>query len=204
MAIAFSSIGIVWARAQQTSIGITAGTGASWMSNAEQPVVPKPSYNIGASLVHSTETHWGFGVDVKYSREGYKHTYESTTTMSQSVSSDFIRVPIRAIYFFNNNTHAVRPNIAVGPSLGILTGGEIRTEDENHVYAKTPVKDTYRSFDFGIQGSLGLNIKLAETMWLSTDVVYYQGLAQQNKDGLNTLLNSHAVFNLALRVGIGK
>lgn len=195
--------------AQQTSIGITVGSGTGWMSNTGQHVVHKESCNVGATFMYSTNNHWGVAADIKYSREGYKHTYDGTLAyegkkMDERVSSDFIRVPIRAIYFFNDNSHAVRPNISLGPSFGFLTGGKIRNEDEHTIYSKTPVKDQYKSFDFGFQGTLGLNFKLAEALWLSTDIAYYQGLLKQNKNGSNNMMNSNLVLNLGLRIGVGK
>ncbi|WP_018343769.1 porin family protein [Cytophaga aurantiaca] len=201
-------VGIL-AFAQRTSIGITVGSGTTWMSNSGQHVVHKESCNVGAAFVYSTQTHWGLGIDVKYSREGYKHTYNGTLAyegkkMDERVSSDFIRIPIRAIYFFNDNSHNVRPNISLGPSFGFLTGGKIRNEDDNTIYTKTPVKDAYNSFDFGIQGTIGLSFKLRETLWLSTDIAYYHGLIVQNTYGSNNMMNRNLVLNLGLRIGINK
>jgi outer membrane protein W len=195
--------------AQQTSIGITVGSGTGWMSNTGQHVVHKESCNVGATFMYSTQTHWGLAADIKYSREGYKHTYDGTLAyegkkMDERVSSDFIRIPIRVIYFFNDNSHNVRPNISLGPSFGFLTGGKIRNEDDNTIYTKTPVKNAYNSFDFGVQGTVGLSFKLRETLWLSTDVAYYHGFITQNTYGSNNMMNRNVVLNLGLRIGVGK
>ncbi len=194
---------------QQNSVGITVGSGSCWMSNTNQDVVHKQSCNVGGTYIYSSKTHWGFGVDIKYSREGYKHNYNGTLSyegkqMDERVSSDFIRIPIRAIYFFNDNTHKVRPNISVGPSFGFLTGGKIRNEDENTIYTKTPVKNIYNSIDCGVQGTIGLSFKLAKALWLSTDIAYYQGLITQNTYGDRNMMNRNLVLNLSLRIGVGK
>jgi len=199
--------------AQQTSIGITGGAGLAWMSNSNQDVINKPSWNLGASLVYSSASHWGFGADVKYSREGldYKSVVplsnipfiNNNTNLETHISSDFIRVPLRAIYFFNDNDHNVRPNISLGPSFGFLVGGDVKVLRGDNVYSTAPVSDLFKTFDFGVQGSVGLNFKLSEALWLSTDVAYYQGLLKQNKNGDNNMMNSNLVFNLGLRVGIG-
>lgn len=195
--------------AQQTSIGITVGTGSGWMSNTGEDLDYKQSYNVGATLIYSSASHWGFGADIKYSREGYKYNFHNilygNNDMDRRVSSDFIRMPLRAIYFIHDNSHKVRPNISLGPSFGFLTGGKIRVEDaDKNLYSKTAVKDQYKSVDFGIQGTVGLSFKLAEALWLSTDIAYYQGLLRQNKNGDNAMMNSNLVLNLGLRIGIGQ
>jgi len=207
--ILISSLFTLTSFAQQTSIGITVGSGSGWMSNSGQDVAYKQSCNVGATLIYSSASHWGFGADIKYSREGYKYNFHNilygNKQMDTRVSSDFIRVPLRAIYFFNDNSHKVRPNISLGPSFGFLTGGKIRVEDDDkNLYSKTPVKDQYKSFDFGVQGSVGVSFKLAEALWLSTDVAYYQGLLKQNKNGDNNMMNSNLVLNVGLLVGISK
>lgn len=196
---------------QRSSLGITFGTGLGWMSNSGQHLVNKQSSNVGATYMYSSNKHFGFGVDVKYSREGFKYTYSLTDifgnirrNMDARVSSDFIRVPIRAIYFFNDNTHRFRPNVSFGPSFGFLTGGKILNEDSDRtLYSKSLVKDSFKGFDFGLQGTLGVSFKITEKLWLSGDIAYYQGLLKQNKFGTNNMLNSNLVLNLGVRIGIG-
>ncbi|ABG59319.1 hypothetical protein CHU_2056 [Cytophaga hutchinsonii ATCC 33406] len=197
-------------QAQRTSIGITAGTGTAWLSDTDRDVVFNPVWNAGATLVYSSETHWGFGADIKYSREGVKFTYAGTgnyngQTMTTRVGSDFIRIPLRAIYFFNKNENAFRPNVSLGPSFGILTGGEIKTYDgDKNVIGTSKVSDSFRDVDFGLQGTAGASIMLSDGLWFSADIVYYQGLNKQNKNGTNTMLNSNVGINLGLRIGVGR
>src|SRR6478609_4830444 len=83
---------VVGVNAQHMSAGLTLGTGTCWMSNTGQNVVHKESCNIGGTFVYSTDAHWGFAVDVKYSREGYKYTYNGSgpyygQTMDTRISS---------------------------------------------------------------------------------------------------------------------
>ncbi len=201
----------IWAvNAQRTSIGITTGFGTAWMSDTHQDVTFNPVWNLGATLVYSTERHWGFGADVKYSREGVRYEYPGSgtyngQTMSTKVGSDYIRVPLRGIYFFNSADKSFRPNISLGPSFGFLTGGSIRTYDgSDRELSKTPTKDVINAFDLGLQGTLGASFTIAEGVWLSADLAYYHGLIQQNKTGSNNLMNRNLGINLGLRFGIGK
>ncbi|WP_018345186.1 porin family protein [Cytophaga aurantiaca] len=202
-------LGVLAANAQRTSIGVTAGYGTAWLSDTDEDVTFNPAWNLGATLVYSTDTHWGFGADVKYSREGLRFTNPGSgpyngQTITTKVGSDYIRVPIRAIYFFNKNDHAFRPNVSLGPSFGFLTGGQIRTldGDKNLIY-KSPVNDSFKAFDFGLQGTIGASYMVSDGLWLSADVVYYHGFIQQNKNGSNNMMNSNLGINLGLRFGIG-
>lgn len=202
-------LGILAAQAQRTSIGITGGAGTAWMSDIDQDVTFNPVWNLGGTLVYSSETHWGFGADIKYSREGVRFTNPGTgdyngQTMVTRAGSDYVRVPLRAIYFFNKNDHAVRPNISLGPSFGFLTGGKIHRFDGDHNEISTsPITDSFKAFDFGVQGTVGASFELKDGLWFSADLAYYQGLIQQNKYGSENVLNSNLGINLGVRIGVG-
>lgn len=197
-------LSIMAVHAQRTSIGVTGGFGGAWLSDTDENVIFNPAYNLGGTMVYSTDTHWGFGADVKYSREGVRFTNDfQNQKITTVVGSDYIRVPLRAIYFFNTNDHAFRPNISVGPSFGFLTGGNTRSFDnDNNELNKSKTSDSFKSFDFGLQGTIGASVELSDGLWFTFDFVYYQGLIQQNKSGSNNMLNSNLGANLGLRFGI--
>ena len=203
------SLGILAVNAQRTSIGVTAGAGTAWISDTHQDVTFNPAFNIGGTLVYSTKRHWGFGVDVKYYREGVRTTYPgyppySGQTLTTKVGSDYIRIPLRVIYFFNSDDKKIRPNISVGPSFGFLTGGQIHNYDGNdNVITKSLVKDYYNSFDLGLQGTVGASFMLSDGVWLSADLAYYHGLLQVNQNGSSNMMNRNLGVNLGLRFGIG-
>ncbi|MBC7451553.1 MAG: PorT family protein [Cytophagales bacterium] len=202
-------LSVMAVNAQRTSIGVTGGVGTAWMSDISQDVTFNPAWNLGGTLVYSTANHWGFGVDVKYSREGVRFTYPGfppfgSQTWSTKVGSDYIRVPLRAIYFFKTDDKSFRPNISVGPSFGFLTGGTVRTYDGNdNLIGKSLVKDSFNAFDFGVQGTLGASFMVSDGVWFSADLAYYHGLIQQNKTGSSNMMNRNLGLNLGLRFGIG-
>lgn len=202
-------LSVLAVNAQRTSIGITAGAGTAWMSDVDQDVTFNPAWNLGGTLVYSTAHHWGFGVDVKYSREGVRFEHPGSgpyngQTMTTKVGSDYIRVPLRAIYFFNSDDKTFRPNISVGPSFGFLTGGSVRMYDGNdREISKSLVKDSFDAFDFGVQGTIGASFMVSEGVWFSADLAYYHGLIQQNQNGPNNMMNRNLGVNLGLRFGIG-
>lgn len=199
-------VNVLAANAQKTSFGITGGIGTAWMSDTKQDVTTNPVMNAGLTLVHSTDNHWGFGVDLKYSREGVRYTSAGIgQTITTRVASDYIRVPLRGIYFFNSGNQTIRPNISLGPNLGFLIGGKTKVYDGNdNLLLTSDVTDALESFDLGIQGTIGASFLLSSGTWLSADIAYNHGLLQQNKSGTNDLRNRNLALNLGLRFGIGK
>ena len=158
--------------AQSTiSIGPTVGFGHSWISNSGVDNKFNPMYNAGLSFIYSTQTHWGFGVDAKYSAEGAKANVEGGTT---EINANYIRVPLKAIYFFNKNGNAIRPKVSLGPTFGFLVGDN-------------EAKDALKSFDIGGQLSAGANFRVSPKTWLNADLSYYHGFTEvaENSDSRN-------------------
>lgn len=195
---------IVTARAQQNvSFGPTVGFGHSWLSGVNGDQKFHPSFNVGASLVYSPSTHWGFGADLKYAREGAKRAASANDNApTTSINLDYLRLPLKAYYFFGNYGDAVRPKVALGPTLGFMLGAKSTYDDNNHE-TTTDVKDGYKTFDIGLQGSAGVNIRVARNTWLNTDLTYYHGLADIRKAANNSIYNRNIGVNVGLTFGIG-
>ncbi|HEX8278990.1 MAG TPA: outer membrane beta-barrel protein, partial [Segetibacter sp.] len=132
--------------------------------------------------VYSAAEHFGIGLDVKYSFEGAK-----TSTPANEWDLHYLRIPLKAIYFFNDYGNKVRPKIFAGPSFGILSSSKIN--DVN-------VKSTTESFDFGILGGVGVNIRMVKNTWFNTDLTYTHGIKEINSTG------DYSNRNLMLNVGV--
>ena len=199
-------LNVLAANAQKTSIGITGGIGTAWVSGIEQDVTINPVWNAGLTLVHSTANHLGFGADLKYSREGVRYTSKGAgPTLTTKIASDYIRVPLRSIYFLSTSDQSIRPNVSFGPTFGFLVGSETRIYDSNdNLLITSNSTDALESFDLGIQGTIGASFMLSSGTWLSADIAYNHGLLKQNKSGTNDMLNRNLALNLGLRFGIGK
>ncbi len=197
--VAILGIGIV-SRAQTVSIGPTGGFGHSWITNTAGDAKFNPAWNAGISLVYSTKSNWGMGADVKYSAEGNKSERLGTTT---TVNTNYVRVPLKAIYFFGQQGDAVRPKISAGPTFGFLTNANEATSIEG-VKVKTDITDDIKNFDFGVNAAAGLNFRLAERTWLNTDLAFYQGLTDITKNNNTTRRNGNVGVNVGLLVGLGK
>lgn len=182
-------------QAQYFSIGPSVGFQHSWISS-ELPDSAShtihPGFNAGLSLVYSNESHFGLGADLKYSMEGtsIKTEFLNVQTVTDW-NTTYIRLPLRLIYFFGEYGNAIRPKIFLGPTLGALLSS--KSEDVD-------VKDLTNSFDVGVHGGLGLNIRLLERIWLNTDVTYTQGLSDVTQSDLDNTKNHNG--NIAVNAGL--
>ena len=168
--VATLGIGII-SKAQTFSIGPTGGFGHSWITNSAGDSKFNPAWNAGIAAVYSTNSHWGIGADVKYSAEGNK---VEELGITNTINTNYVRVPLKAIYFFGKQGDLVRPKISAGPTFGFLTDASEATSDEG-VKVKTDISDNIKGFDFGVNAAAGLNFKVAQRTWLNTDVAYYRG-----------------------------
>lgn len=169
------------------SLGPTAGFGFSTLSNVEYSKV-KSTGNAGLSLVYSAVEHFGIGVDVKYSFEGTKIDFNG---VKAELDLNYVRIPIKATYFFNKYGDKLRPKIFAGPSLGFLTKAK-----EDGVENTTD----YNSFDLGILLGIGLNYRLVNKTWFNVDFTTNSGLSDVTK---NTTFNNDKNSNRNVQLNVG-
>lgn len=186
------------------SLGPRAGFGHSWISNSpdDSKIIYHPAGNFGASLVYSSQTNFGAGVDLIYSIEGVKAEQDmgaGIVTMENRLN--YLRIPVYGIYFFGQNGDKVRPKVSLGPSFGFLLGAKnfINDNDGNDV------KDSFKGFDLGLQLSGGVHVNLVENTWLVADAGYYHGLTKIHESGLaDKHMNRNIQVNLGVLFGIGR
>ncbi|MBC8045401.1 MAG: PorT family protein [Fimbriimonadaceae bacterium] len=186
--------------AQNISIGPAVSFGSSWVSFDQTDSINSqfhPAFSGGVFIIYSPSSTWGFGADLLYSREGA--TVEQTILGSKFISEvnfDYIRIPLKAIYFFNEYGDPVRPKIFIGPQIGFLLAAKFEDVD---------VMDAYNPFDAGIVAGAGANMRLAEAIWLNVDVHYYQGLVDISDNTFTDErnLNSNAAITVGVAFGLG-
>lgn len=193
---------------QSNSLGINAGFGHSWLKNYDD-IQFNPHGNFGASFVHSTRTNFGFGADLKFSLEGGQEEYSALGTRVQHTTDlNYIRVPLKAIYFFGKYGQKVRPKIYAGPSLGFLVGANDKSVnmDNGNVFSDRKSDDDYHNFDIGLNAGIGLNYRLVKNTWFTTDLNYYNGFKniRQATGSLPRATNNNIALNVGVNWGIGK
>lgn len=193
------------AHAQEMSLGPTIGYGHTWTSEEDRDADYYSSYNAGLSFVYSTTTHWGWGVDAKYSAEGVRYAYSAFGDDYEAKTRlNYVRIPIKVYYFFADYGTPIRPKVSAGPSFGFLTDGKysLRNVDEDFTVSGDIDRDDFRSVDFGLHGSAGVNFKLGEDIWLNTDLTYYHGMTDINANNETTGDDDYKNRNLGINVGI--
>jgi outer membrane protein W len=176
-----SSISLGAKAQSKFSLGPTAGFGSTTISNLNNSKF-KAAAAVGLSSVYSAAEHFGIGLDVKYSFEGAK-----TSTPEMEWDIHYLRIPLKAIYFFGDYGNKVRPKIFAGPSFGILSSSKVNDVD---------VKSSTESFDFGALGGVGLNIRMVKNTWFNTDLTYTHGIKEVNPTA------DYSNRNLMLNVGV--
>ena len=165
------------------SIGVKGAFGHSFLMPYSNPSF-MPSWDAGISAIYSPFEHLGFGIEGTYSREGVKF---ETPEYTSETELNYVRVPVKLIYFFRDYEKDFRPKVAIGPTIGFLTN-----KGENAGYNKT---------DIGANASLGFNYRLLRAVWLNLDASYYQGLTDVYKSNNEKDLNGNVRLNLGLSFG---
>jgi hypothetical protein len=193
---------------QSNSLGINAGFGHSWLKNYNNSQF-NPHGNFGASFVHSTKTNFGFGADLKFSFEGGQEEYKSgANTIEHTTDLNYIRVPLKAIYFFGKYGQKIRPKIYAGPAVGFLVGANDKVINLNNgtVLSDRKSDDDYHNFDIGLNAGVGFNYRLVKNTWFTTDLNYYNGFKniRQANSSLPRIANNNVALNIGVNWGIGK
>lgn len=192
----FALFSLSIASAQEFSLGPTIGLNNSWIDEVPGDNEALLGLNAGLTLVYSTEEHWGVGLDLKYSGEGMKTKLRGETATTRL---NYVRIPIKLIYFFNNFGNDFRPKIYVGPSLGILAGGETKLFLPSGT-AKVDSKDLYEDVDLGLLFGTGFNYRIASGTWLNVDLAYGHGFTDIAKTG--DAYNRNFSLNVGLAWGL--
>ncbi len=166
------------------SAGPIMGIGHSWMTPTKYSEY-KPAMSAGVFAIYSPIEHWGVGMDVRYSIEGSKKDYPEGGIANQDFH--YLRVPLKAIYFFGDWGDDFRPKIAVGPSMGFLIRSQI------------PYYTSENKFDFGLHASGGFNYRIYGNTWLNADVGCYHGFT----DALENTNQRERQNNIMMNLGIG-
>ena len=196
------------ATAQTISMGPTATIGNSWLGK-DRNLAPgsgdkafHASYGLGMRMVFSFNTHWGVSSDLNFSSEGgsFKNDVDD---LKYVYRANYLRYSHQVNYFFGNLGNRVRPKLSVGPSAAIYAGGSNKVRDAGTVEAGTEVssKNLFKTWDLGVTGAAGVNVRLMKNIWLNAEGNYYHGLTNVNDISDNTLKNRRLGFTVGLLMG---
>jgi hypothetical protein len=169
------------------SVGPVVGLGHSWIApyaNARY----MPSFSAGAFAIYSPIEHWGIGIDVRYSVEGSRIEEPEFGTRNERIN--YVRVPIRMMYFCGQWGDNFRPKFTLGPTLGFLVGYE------------GPVNSSENTLDFGLTSSAGFNYLVYPATWLNVDLSYYQGFSDVIQHTGMREMNGNVQLNVGIAFDI--
>jgi hypothetical protein len=147
-----------------------------------------PTWSAGIISVYAPVQWFGLGVDVRYSSEGSRTKVQDSGTRTTVLN--YVRVPVKAIFFFGDVEDDFRPKVSVGPSFGFL------------VSETDPYDAKVWPFDAGVNASLGFNYRLKEAIWLNTDINFYQGLTDVRRESGVQERNANIGLNLGVAFGL--
>jgi len=92
--------------------------------------------------------------------------------------------PLNLFIFFERIQTLFNLKYIFGPSFGFSTSlkGNFKNDAGNNPQNKSDVSHQIKNFDFGSLVGAGLNFKINRSIWLNTNIAYYQGLIDVLKD----------------------
>ena len=169
-------------------IGPSVGVGHTYFVPYNNDVEFQPQYSVGLTTCYSFDDYWGITGSALYSSEG---RLMDDGRKRSDIRLDYIRIPVRGIFFFAGMDEAVRPKISVGPSLGILVN-----EDGTTVGQKA------ESADFGVNATGGFDIKVNDDVSITAEVSYYQGFIKNRPNYDKKEYNGNVGINVGLLFSI--
>lgn len=179
----------LYGQANNFSIGPRVGVNMTSVSNADN-TKSAVGLAIGLTSTYSFAQSSGVSLDVLYSQEGYK------VDNGPHIKLNYIQVPVYFDLFFGKLGEAFRPKVYVGIAPGFFLSGKSDNTD---------ISDGFTSVVISATGGFGFNYRIADRVWLNTDLRAYLGLsdirdkAYQSGDkvaGRNVQLSVGVAFGL--------
>ncbi|GHN01373.1 hypothetical protein WSM22_28620 [Cytophagales bacterium WSM2-2] len=153
-------------------IGIKGGLNFANLNVSQSPGVTynnRTGYHLGAyALVKVGKI--GIQPELLFSKQGTKYSF---STQNTEANFDYINIPIMVKLYT-----VAGINIQVGPQLGFVSGGEVKTTVSN-VTTTSNWKDAIKGNDFSVAMGLGWDLPFG----LSIDARYNLGISDNNNTG---------------------
>jgi len=174
IAIGFLVPAIVGAEALGlTGKGIKLGLNMATVSGNDVPdgVEMKIGLSAGGFLVWSLNDAMAIQPELLFSQKGAGYDYSVET----SLNANYLEIPV-LFKWMPAMEGAVKPNLVIGPGLGILMSAEIDADGDT-----TDVKDDANTMDVGLILGVGADYALTQGK-VTVDLRYEMGLTDTVKD----------------------
>lgn len=189
---------------QRWSLGPRAGLNLSDFRGDVQNTKLLPGFYAGLGTMYSDDSQFGFSIDALYAQRGAR--FESagnqfTGPLKADVRVNYLEVPVMARYFLTRSG-TFRPNIFVGPSVGLLLSA--KSVNKSGLTSTTAdQKESYRPAELGVSAGFQLNFRAGDRQRLTVDARYTLGLTDITEDATE-VRNSTISLGLGYSFGIGR
>jgi outer membrane protein W len=160
------------------------------MSNVGDEAESITGVALGLTSTYSFNENTGLTLDVLYSVEGFQIPFNEYKLR-------YLQVPIYFDFFFGELGDRFRPKVYVGVVPGFFLSGTLNELDVN--------KDLYNKLVVAASGGLGFNYRIANRIWLNTDLRSYIGLSDYRDEIQGDARKaSNVQFTLGLAYGLSK
>ena len=146
---------------------------------------------VGGFLTYSVVNNFAVTFKALYSQKGTRFDDEGVI-IKQSLN--YLELPLIGRFFLNREGR-FRPNIFVGPSVGVLLGVKNKRGEGDFISAPAEQRKNFSDFDLGLTGGLGLNYEILNETRILVDARYTYGLTD--------IANPGKINNNALGVTLG-
>jgi hypothetical protein len=183
--------GVGTAKAQlsdQISIGPRVGVNFANVNNVDGSK-SLTGLAIGLTSTYSFNESTGLTIDLLYSGEGY-------SLNENDLHLNYLQIPILFDLFFGEYGDKFRPKVYAGLTPGFLLSAKVNDNK---------VDDFYNGFNIAITGGLGFNYRVANRIWLNTDLRAYLGLSDIRQEATgDKVANNNIQLSLGLAYGLSK
>ncbi|HEV7347080.1 porin family protein [Telluribacter sp.] len=155
----------------------------------------KPGVTVGGFINYSAESGFGVTGNLLYTQLGAQ-----TNNRSNELNLNYVQLPVLLTYYLGERGNPVRPKLFLGPNFNFLVGAT--DVNGNNIYGDSNNR-VYSTFDVGATFGAGLNVRVAEKIWLNSDVRYGLGFLDVNKLDPRIWKNQNWGINLGVSFPLG-
>jgi opacity protein-like surface antigen len=181
----------------RVSIGPRLGFNSSSFGSNDLNTNMRIAPTLGIMFLYSQHENFGISADLMYSpmgahisRNGNGEAADLTTKLH------YLHLPAMGVYFFNFGTPTIKPKAGLGPYVSFLANSS-ETIEGTEVFTGR----NFSSWDFGLNGMVGVNFLVTPALWLNADLRYAHGLANVNATEASDISMRNRLFSITVGLG---
>lgn len=178
------------------SVGLEAGPAFSIYGGDAVDPAHRTRFAGGLNLTYSRTNNASLTMKALYIQKG--GGYRTLNGRAED-RLDYLEIPVIARFYFNREGR-FRPNLFLGPSLGILVDSESGLISGSR--RKTIYRTDFNTVDVGANLGIGLNYRVGETLRILLDAWFNHGLINVYSKGPDKYYNQSLGITAGLSIGL--